>query len=349
MRYATCGLQASSTHLQEFKGSSKGVRGMQRMQVEGVRRLVGAGSARGLSSRAASSAGEPVDVEGREVRQAQSTGAEREHRDRVVVLGGSGFVGSAVSRALLAKGAEVIGVSRSGPRRSGDWENQIRWLNADVFDDRSYRSDALRDASAVISCVGGFGTNAEMERINGDSCVTACSAAKEEGVPRFVFISVHDYNLPEQALSNGYFSGKRRGEATVTESFPSSGVILRPGFIYGQRDVRVDPNVLPEPLQRPFQQLARDGISVPLQLIGRPLEKAVGQASELNLTRPFENIPGSDLVLASPLSVDDVGAAAAAAALDPSLNGVLDIESIRATASAHRPNQAAGAGSAMTS
>lgn len=319
----------------------------------------GAGSSATLhrSSVVAFAAGEsdeqaPVDVQSTDVAPAsaeqQKEADQSSSRSKVVVLGGSGYVGSAVSKALLDKNAEVVGVSRSGPRRSGDWENSVQWLNADVFDEDAWRSDALRDATAVVSCIGGFGSNAEMERINGDSCVTACNAAKAEGVSRFVFISVHDYNLPEQALSNGYFNGKRRGEAAVTENFPNTGAILRPGFIYGDRDVRIDPNVLPEPLQGPLQQLARDGITLPLQLVGRPLEKAIGRASEFNLTRPFESLPGSDLVLASPISVEDVGACAAAAALDPSLNGVLDIDAIKATANAHRTQSAGSSTMAST-
>ena len=46
------------------------------------------------------------------------------------------------------------------------------------------------------------------------------------GVPKFIYISVHDYNLPEFALNNGYFAGKRKAEAEILSAFPNTGVLL---------------------------------------------------------------------------------------------------------------------------
>jgi hypothetical protein len=43
------------------------------------------------------------------------------------------------------------------------------------------------------------------------------------GVPKFVLISVHDYNLPSFVLSSGYFTGKRKAESEVLSKFPNSG------------------------------------------------------------------------------------------------------------------------------
>ena len=35
----------------------------------------------------------------------------------------------------------------------------------------------------------------------------------------------------------GYFQGKRRAEEALASTFPGAGVALRPGFIYGTRQV----------------------------------------------------------------------------------------------------------------
>lgn len=43
------------------------------------------------------------------------------------------------------------------------------------------------------------------------------------GVPRYIYISVHQYNLPTFALNNGYFSGKKKAEAEVLSLYPNSG------------------------------------------------------------------------------------------------------------------------------
>lgn len=43
------------------------------------------------------------------------------------------------------------------------------------------------------------------------------------GTPKFILISVHDYNLPSFILSTGYFTGKRKAEAEVLSKYPNSG------------------------------------------------------------------------------------------------------------------------------
>ncbi len=51
-------------------------------------------------------------------------------------------------------------------------------------------------AAAVISCIGGFGTEEQMRRINGTANVTLIAAAKAAGVPRFTLVSAHLPQLP---------------------------------------------------------------------------------------------------------------------------------------------------------
>nr|DAD17877.1 TPA_asm: hypothetical protein HUJ06_019340 [Nelumbo nucifera] len=54
--------------------------------------------------------------------------------ERVVVLGGSGFVGSAICKAAVSKGIEVVSLSRTGrPSYSDSWVNQVTWMAGDVF------------------------------------------------------------------------------------------------------------------------------------------------------------------------------------------------------------------------
>jgi len=43
------------------------------------------------------------------------------------------------------------------------------------------------------------------------------------GVPKFILISVHDYNLPSFLLTSGYFTGKRKAESEVLSKYPASG------------------------------------------------------------------------------------------------------------------------------
>lgn len=89
-----------------------------------------------------------------------------------------------------------------------------------------------------------------------------------------------------------------------------TGVVLRPGFIYGKRRV--------------------DGFEIPLDLIGQPLERFLS-ATE-NFTKALSSLPGSDLFLAPPVSVDDVALAAINGVVDDDFFGVFTIEQIKEAA-----------------
>uniref|UniRef100_A0A5B7BY34 NAD(P)-binding domain-containing protein n=1 Tax=Davidia involucrata TaxID=16924 RepID=A0A5B7BY34_DAVIN len=229
--------------------------------------------------------------------------------ERVVVLGGSGFVGSAICKGAVSKGIEVISLSRSGrPSYTDSWVDQVTWMTGDVF--YANWDEVLAGATAVVSTLGGFGSEEQMQRINGEANVVAVSAAKDFGIPKFILISVHDYNLPSFLLSSGYFTGKRKAESEVLSKYPNSGVVLRPGFIYGKRRV--------------------DGFEIPLDLIGEPLEKFL-LATE-NFTKPLSSLPASDLLLAPPVSVDDVAFAVINAVTDDDFFGIFTIEQIKEAA-----------------
>ncbi|XP_028754712.1 uncharacterized protein At1g32220, chloroplastic [Neltuma alba] len=229
--------------------------------------------------------------------------------ERVVVLGGSGFVGSAICKAAVSKGIEVISLSRSGrPTYPSNWVDQVTWISGDVF--YVNWDEVLVGATAVVSTLGGFGTEEQMKRINGEANVVAVNAAKEYGIPKFILISVHDYNLPSFLLSSGYFTGKRKAESEVLSKYPNSGVVLRPAFIYGKRRV--------------------DGFEIPLDLVGEPAERIL-KAIE-NFTKPLNSLPASDLLLAPPVSVDDVALAVVNAVMDDDEFGIFTIDQIKEAA-----------------
>ncbi|KAF8107047.1 hypothetical protein N665_0128s0028 [Sinapis alba] len=233
--------------------------------------------------------------------------------ERVVVLGGNGFVGSAICKAAISNGIEVVSVSRSGrPNFQDSWLDQVTWVTGDVF----YLNwdEVLLGATAVVSTIGGFGNEEQMKRINGEANVISVNAAKDFGVPKFVLISVHDYNLPPFVLSSGYFTGKRSAEAELLSKYPNSGVVLRPGFIYGKRKV--------------------NGFEVPLDLVGEPLDKIYNAAE--SFIRPLRSLPASDLLLAPPVNVDDLALAVINAVKDDDFFGIFTIEQIKEAAAKMR-------------
>ena len=180
---------------------------------------------------------------------------------KIVVFGGSGFVGSKICEKAVDMGADVVSVSRSGKpsfAQGQTWAEHVEWIRSDVTkEDGSWRG-AVKDAAGVVSTIGAFGSNAFMYKMCGQVNMDIMHVAKEAKVPRFAFISVHDYVFPggwhaKNFLLRGYFQGKRDAEAKLMELYPDGGVALRPGVIYGTRHA--------------------GGFSIPLWLVGAPLAK----------------------------------------------------------------------------
>ena len=247
-------------------------------------------------------------------------------------------MGSAVCKACVEAGLPVTSVSRSGapPGLTAPWTSGVDYKKADCTDAEAMAS-IMAGASAVVSCVGGFGNNEAMLLINGtvnEAAVAAASAACvpslwilhccqlvlthvrypfrcRRGVPRFVFVSVHRYNVPE-ALTDaiGYFKGKRSAEKAVLNVYGAAGAVLQPGFIYGDRLVGT--------------------VTLPLGAVGAPLERALRGAAEgplAGVLKVLSALPASDALLAPPVSVEAVAAAALRCATG-SASGVFDIDAI---------------------
>lgn len=223
---------------------------------------------------------------------------------KLIVFGGNGFVGTRVCEEALQTGLAVVSISRSGAPKSApsaSWTSQVDWLSADAFETEQWR-DQLQGAVGVVTCLGGFGSNEFMLKINGEANVGVIREAARAGVPRCAFVSVHDYQFPGFVLS-GYFQGKRNAEHAMAEAYPDQGVCLRPGFIHGTRYVS-------------------GGVGIPLSTIGSPLEKALGYLPARSLAK----LPIGGAAFVPPTSVQAIAKAAVAAATDPAVpGGIMDV------------------------
>ncbi|KAK9271843.1 hypothetical protein L1049_002208 [Liquidambar formosana] len=210
--------------------------------------------------------------------------------EKLLVLGGNGFVGSHVCREALAHGLTVSSLNRSGRSSLHDsWANSVVWHQGNLLSTDSLKH-ALNGVTSVISCVGSFGSNSYMYKINGTANINAIRAAAEQGVKRFVYISAADFGLVKYLL-RGYYEGKKAAEMELMTKFPYGGVILRPGFIYGTRRV--------------------GSMKLPLGVIGVPLEMVLKHA------KPLLRIPLVGPLLTSPVNVTSVAKVAVRAAIDP--------------------------------
>nr|XP_010929082.1 uncharacterized protein At1g32220, chloroplastic [Elaeis guineensis] len=222
--------------------------------------------------------------------------------DKLLVLGGNGFVGSHVCKEALVHGLSVSSLSRSGRSSIHEsWADKVVWHQGNLLLPDSLK-DVMNGVTAVISCVGGFGSNSHMYKINGTANINAIRAASEQGVKRFVYISAADFGLANYLLQ-GYYEGKRAAEAELLTKFTYGGVILRPGFIYGTRQV--------------------GSTKIPLGIIGSPLEMVFRRAKALS------QIPLVGPLFTPPVNVTSVAKVAVRAATDPVFPpGIVDVYGI---------------------
>ena len=171
---------------------------------------------------------------------------------RLVVVGGNGFVGSAICRAAVGRGLDVTSLSRSGLRpawtTSHAWAQSVNWERGDALDASSYE-EQLAGAGAVVVAVGTppapFQDEAWQARMNGETSARVVATAAEQRVPRVVLVGA---TMPSwlKHVAPGYFRGKQRGEMAAEEFVavtPSrnAAIVLRPGAVNGTRYLGTTP------------------------------------------------------------------------------------------------------------
>ena len=156
---------------------------------------------------------------------------------RVVVSGGTGFIGREVVSRLLEEGCEVTVTTRY-PERPGPWAGRVRKVQAFAGDAVSL-GKAYTGAEVVVHAIQFPNHPVEdpskgrtyME-VDGRGTRTAAGVARKLGVRRFVYLSGAGagQNRPQP-----WFQAKDLAEAAIRETGMEYG-ILRPSWIYGPGD-----------------------------------------------------------------------------------------------------------------
>jgi dihydroflavonol-4-reductase len=174
---------------------------------------------------------------------------------RVLVTGGTGFIGGAVVQELLARGHAVRVLAR--PASDAATVPAGAELVRGELTDPGAVAPALAGCQALIHCAGKvalqLGMEAELRRANVEVAEAVLSEAHRAGIARAVFTSstavvgggrspaVLDERSPANAQSLGipYFTSKLEGErralALAAQGLPL--VVLRPSYVLGPGDV----------------------------------------------------------------------------------------------------------------
>jgi uncharacterized protein YbjT (DUF2867 family) len=203
---------------------------------------------------------------------------------RIVIAGGTGFIGREVVRRLAAGGHHQVVVASRNPRRpAGAVGDRVELARAFSGDHLSM-SRAFARADAVVYAVQFPGHPVEQAArgwtyldVDGRGTPVAVEAARRAGVRRFLYVS-------------GVGAGRGRGEPWFRAKDMAEGalrasgleyVILRPSWVYGPGD--------------------------------RSLSRIIGFCRRL----PLVPVIGDGTPPVWPLHVDDLAAATAAALVDP--------------------------------
>jgi uncharacterized protein YbjT (DUF2867 family) len=156
---------------------------------------------------------------------------------RILVLGGTGFVGRALCEALVERSGAGSGCLRVPTRRlkRGDAIRHLPTLElvqADVHD-RTALEGLLHGMDAVVNLVAILhGSPADFERAHVTLPRTLAAAMQATGVQRLVHISA--LGVGPTAPSN-YLRSKTEGEA-VLQAAGLELTVLRPSVIFGAED-----------------------------------------------------------------------------------------------------------------
>jgi NADH dehydrogenase len=169
---------------------------------------------------------------------------------KILVTGGTGFVGTAILHELRTRGLDVRALVRStrSAERVKAWDVEPAF--GDVTDVASVLA-AARGCTHVIQLVAIIrGRASEFERVMVGGTQNVIAAARTAGVQRIVLMSALPLSEHNRTLTP-YFAAKWQMEQDVTAS-GLEHVIFRPSFVFGRtggvlptfmRQVRLSPVV----------------------------------------------------------------------------------------------------------
>jgi nucleoside-diphosphate-sugar epimerase len=192
----------------------------------------------------------------------------------VLVTGATGFVGSHVAEALVARGDSVRTIARSGSDTALLEKLGVSVVRGDLTDPVAVKQ-ACAGVDVVIHCgakVGDWGPVEEYRKVNVEGLRLLLDAVVKTPLQRFVLVSSlgvyaarHHYGtdetepLPDHHI-DGYTQSKVEAERLALEYHRKQNVpvaVLRPGFIYGPRDRSVLPRIATRLKERSIIYIAK--------------------------------------------------------------------------------------------
>lgn len=201
---------------------------------------------------------------------------------RILVTGGTGFIGGHAAGRLSTDGHEVTILSRAGSLPEGI-AGSVQVRVGDLADSGSLRAACASQHTVVHAAglVGTGGTWADYRRVNVTGTRLLIRAAVASGVPRMVHVSslvVHAEPLRGEVVReaspllrhvaswNHYALSKLLAERTVHRAALTgriATVVIRPGLVLGPRDHWTTPWLLRRLSKPPLLMVGNGGNAIP--------------------------------------------------------------------------------------
>ncbi|MGG4664937.1 NAD-dependent epimerase/dehydratase family protein [Providencia vermicola] len=170
---------------------------------------------------------------------------------KIVVTGGTGFIGKHLINALAEQNLDIVSISRTGIRNESI-NHSIEQINLDLSQDSSQTQLSLiRNVSAIVHCAGTTISNSETDCIdtvenNTKIIISLLKYATEQNIEKFIFIST---NKLQSKNYNAYVMSKEIGEKIIKYTnarYNKKYTILRLCNIYGEDEniTRIIPHLL---------------------------------------------------------------------------------------------------------
>ncbi len=161
--------------------------------------------------------------------------------DTVAITGATGFVGTALTRRLVATGRKIRALIRPASTHKRPAGIEVEWIGGDLEDAASL-GRLLDGADAVVHCAGTVrgATRAQFNRVNVDGTARLLNLAIDRH-PKPHFLLISSLAAREPHLSP-YAASKRAGEVVLVEkSDKLFWTVFRPSAIYGPGDRELMP------------------------------------------------------------------------------------------------------------
>jgi nucleoside-diphosphate-sugar epimerase len=157
---------------------------------------------------------------------------------RLLVLGGTAFLGRAVVESALARGHEVTLFNRgkTNPELFPEAEKVRGDRNDDLSALEGYEWDAVVDVATFLPRAVRLATEALRDRVERYVFVSSISAYSDFSTPASEDSPLAQLENPESESIEDYGPLKAECERLVQEAFGARALVVRPGLIVGPHD-----------------------------------------------------------------------------------------------------------------